>query len=102
MDEHKFAVFGKLNVNLDGISLLLPREPNGGQRVFRRIMRRAAMGDDFHDFLAAKERKERKEIHNARCTAVLRRFRRASGLGIGAVHGERHLASRSGTPRYLE
>ncbi len=48
MDDHQLAVLGKLNVNFDGVGLLLPREPDGSQRVFRRIMRRAAMGDDLH------------------------------------------------------
>src|SRR5438876_2911736 len=29
MDDHQLAVLGKLNVNFDGIGLLLPREPDG-------------------------------------------------------------------------
>ena len=48
MDHNKFAVPGKMDIDLDGVGELLPREADRGQRVLRRVMRSAAMSDDFH------------------------------------------------------
>ena len=48
MNDNDLAVFGELDINLDGVRLLLPCEMNCGEGVFRRIKGGAAMGDNFH------------------------------------------------------
>ena len=48
MDDDDLAIRGQVDIQLVGIRLLLIAEFEGGEGVFRRIKRRAAMADDFN------------------------------------------------------
>jgi len=47
VEGHDLAVRGEAEVRLDGVRALLASQAKGGESILRRIMRSAAVGDDF-------------------------------------------------------
>jgi len=47
VEGHDLAVGGEAEVRLDGVRALLPGQAEGGESILRRIVRSAAVGDNF-------------------------------------------------------
>jgi len=55
MEHNQATVLRQPQIQFHGIGALLPAKLHGGQRVFRRICRGAAMGNDFHGADSARQ-----------------------------------------------
>ena len=56
MDHDDLPIPGEMDVDFDGVGVLLPGKVDRRQGVLRRVMRSAAVRDDFHSQLLAEER----------------------------------------------
>jgi hypothetical protein len=49
VEDDQLRVAGQAQIEFVGVGPLRPAEPEGGERVFRRVVRSASMTDDFDD-----------------------------------------------------